>query len=314
MSAEGLSADTEAVLLLCGRFGGEGQAPAEPLSTNDYAALARWLNARSMRPADLLAAAGRAALDSVHEIALERPRIEFLLERGTAMALALERWSRAGLWVISRGDAAYPRALKRRLKHAAPPLLYGAGRQELLDQGGVAIVGSRDAIEPALEFTRLTAAACADEGMVVISGGARGVDTAAMQGAVEAGGQAVVVLPGELLKASLGRLNRGGLQQGRLTLVSPFAPEVGFHTGNAMGRNKYIYALADHALVIDCALGTGGTWAGALEALKAQWLPLHVRTPGHGAGNAALVEQGGLAFEFVPGAGEALRDHFGAGP
>jgi len=204
-----------------------------------------------MRPADLLAASGREALDSVHEIALERPRIEFLLERGTAMALALERWSRAGLWVISRADAAYPRALKRRLKHAAPPLLYGAGRPELLDLGGLAIVGSRDAGEAALEFTRQTAAACAEDGMVVLSGGARGVGMTAMQSALEAGGQAVGVLPGDVLKASLGRLNRGGLQQGRLTLVSPCAPEAGFDDGQAMAHNKYLYALADRAVVID---------------------------------------------------------------
>jgi aminoglycoside phosphotransferase (APT) family kinase protein len=35
------------------------------------------------------------------------------------------------------------------------------------------------------------------------------------------------------------------------------------------------------------------------------------QSPGHGPGNAALVDQGGLAFEFMPGTGEALRDHFG---
>ena len=65
------------------------------------------------------------------------------------MALALERWQRAGLWVISRGDAAFPKQLKRQLKHAAPPILYGAGSQDLLDMGGLAIIGSRDAsIQP----------------------------------------------------------------------------------------------------------------------------------------------------------------------
>jgi len=309
MSVQGLSADGEAVLLLCGRFGGERQEAFQPLSMRDWAVFAPWLNQRGMRPADLLSAAAHAQLDGVQEIELERPRIEFLLARGTAMALALERWSRAGLWVVSRGDAAYPKALKRRLKHAAPPLLYGAGRQDLLDRGGLAIVGSRDASEAALDFTRRIAAACAGEGMVVVSGGARGVDSAAMQGAVEAGGQAVGVLPNDLLKASVGRSNRAGLQDGRLVLVSPFPPEAGFLAGNAMARNKYIYALADRALVIDAALGSGGTWAGALEDLKENWVPLHVRTPGEGAGNAALVGQGGVAFDFVPGRGEALREY-----
>jgi predicted Rossmann fold nucleotide-binding protein DprA/Smf involved in DNA uptake len=310
MSHQALSADTEVVLLLCGRFGGERQEPYQPLSAREYGELAKWLNVRSLRPADLLTDAGKAQLQALHEARLERKRLQFLLERGTAMALALERWSRGGLWVISRGDAEFPKRLKRHLKHAAPPLLYGAGKKELLDMGGLAIIGSRDATEGALDFTREIAAKCAQEGMRVVSGGARGVDAAAMQGSTEAGGYTIGVLASDLLKTSVNRQNRQGLQEGRLVLVSPFYPEAAFNAGNAMGRNKYIYALADRALVIDSALGSGGTWEGALEDLSQQWVPLYVRTPGNGQGNAALVEKGGIPFTFVPGQGEALIDYF----
>lgn len=310
MSHQALSADTEVVLLLCGRFGGERQEPHQPLSAREYGELAKWLNVRSLRPADLLTDAGKAQLQALHEAKLERKRLDFLLERGTAMALALERWSRGGLWVISRGDAEFPKRLKRHLKHAAPPLLYGAGKKELLDMGGLAIIGSRDATEGALDFTREIAAKCAHEGMGVVSGGARGVDAAAMQGSTEAGGYTIGVLACDLLKTSVNRQNRQGLQEGRLVLVSPFYPEAAFNAGNAMGRNKYIYALADRALVIDSALGSGGTWEGALEDLSQQWVPLYVRTPGNGQGNAALVERGGIPFTFVPGQGEALVDYF----
>ena len=310
MSHQALSADTEVVLLLCGRFGGERQDPYQPLSAREYGQFAKWLNVRNLRPTDLMTDAGRKQLQTVHETKLERARIDFLLQRGTAMALALERWSRGGLWVISRGDTEFPKRLKRHLKHAAPPLLYGAGNKELLDVGGLAIIGSRDATEAALEFTREVAAACAREGMGVVSGGARGVDAAAMQGSTEAGGYTIGVLANDLLKTSVNRQNRLGLQEGRLVLVSPFYPEAGFNAGNAMGRNKYIYALADRALVIDSALGSGGTWEGALEALNQKWVPLYVRTPGNGPGNAALVEKGGVAFRFVTGKEESLIDFF----
>ena len=301
-----LSADTEVVLLLCGRFGGERQEPSPPLSAREYGDLAQWLNARSLRPADLLTEEGKAQLSALYEARLGPKRVDFLLGRGTAMALALERWSRSGLWVISRGDAEFPKRLKRHFRHAAPPLLYGAGRKELLDMGGLAIIGSRDASEAALNCTREVAAQCAREGMGVVSGGARGVDAVAMQGAIDAGGCAMGVLANDLLKASVNRQNRLGLQEGRLVLVSPFYPEAGFSAGQAMGRNKYIYALSDRALVVDSALGSGGTWAGALEALDQQWVPLYVRTPGNGPGNAALVEKGGIAF--APGEGASLRD------
>lgn len=310
MSHQALSSDTEVVLLLCGRFGGEKQEPHQPLSAREYGELAKWLKVRNLRPADLLTESGKGEFQSLHEAKLERKRVEFLLERGTAMALALERWSRGGIWVISRGDAEFPKRLRYHLKHTAPPLLYGAGKKELLDMGGLAIIGSRDATGGALEFTREVAARCAQEGIGVVSGGARGVDAAAMQGATEAGGYTIGVLAADLLKTSVNRQNRTGLQEGRLVLVSPFYPEAGFNAGNAMGRNKFIYALSDRALVIDSALGSGGTWEGALEVLAHQWVPLFVRTPGDGPGNAVLVEKGGIAFKFVPGKGEGLLEYF----
>lgn len=310
MSDSVLSADTEVVLLLCGRFGGERQEAFPPLPTRDYKELAKWLNDRGLRPADLLTDTGREALSEVHQAKLERKRVEFLLGRGTAMALALERWNRGGLWVISRGDAEFPKRLRRHLKHMTPPLLYGAGNKDLLDMGGLAIIGSRDATPGALDFTRDIASQCAREHIGVVSGGARGVDAAAMQGATESGGCTIGVLANDLLKASVNRQNRMGLQEGRLVLVSPFYPEAGFNAGNAMARNKYIYALADRALVIDSALGSGGTWEGALETLRQKWVPLYVRTPGHGPGNMVLVEKGGIPFTYQAGNSQSLTEIF----
>lgn len=310
MSQEALSADTEVVLLMCGRFGGEGQEPFKPLSAREYGEFAKWLKLRGLRPADLLSGPGREHLTHVHEAKLEQKRVDFLLARGTALALALERWSRGGLWVISRGDPEFPKRLKRHLKHLAPPLLYGAGNKSLLDRGGLAIIGSRNATEGALEFTRAIGAKCAAEGITVVSGGARGVDAAAMQGATEAGGMSIGVLASDLLKTSLNRQNRIGLQEGQLVLVSPFYPDAGFNAGNAMARNKYIYTLADQALVMDSALASGGTWAGALEDLVQGWVPLYVRIPGDGPGNAALVEKGAVAFTLPDESNETLSELF----
>jgi len=312
MSKHELSADTEVVLLLCGRFGGEKQEAFQPLSPREYGELAKWLNARGLRPSDLMNGAGRDQLSTIHEVRLERKRVEFLLGRGTALALALERWARGGLWVISRGDEEFPKRMKRQLKHAAPPLLYGAGDKALLEVGGLAIIGSRDASESALAYTQAIAAKCAKEGLAVVSGGARGVDAAAMQGVTEADGTCIGVLASDLLKACVNRQNRMGLQEGRMVLVSPFYPEAGFNAGNAMGRNRYIYTLADQALVIDSALRSGGTWEGAVENLKHGWVPLYVRTPGEGPGNAALVAEGAMPFTVSADSTEMLRDLFGS--
>ena len=79
-----------------------------------------------------------------------------------------------------------------------------------------------------------------------------------------------------------------------------------------MARNRYIYTLADQALVIDSALENGGTWAGAVENLKHKWVPLYVRTPGEGAGNAALVADGALPFTLTTDSTDTLIGLFGA--
>lgn len=307
---QALSPDTEVVLLLCGRFGGERQESFKPLSAREYGELAKWLKTKSIRPADLLNDSGKSAMADVSQAKLDPTRMGFLLGRGTALALALERWSRGGLWVISRADPEYPKRLKKHLKHVTPPLLYGAGDRNLLDVGGLAIIGSRDASETSLAFSREIATRCAHEGLGVVSGGARGIDSAAMQGATEAGGVTIGILANDLLKACLNRQNRMGLQDGNLVLISPFFPEAGFNAGNAMARNKYIYTMADQALVVDTAHGSGGTWAGATENIQHGWVPLYVRLETSSAGNTALVQQGGLAFDFEPKSGVSLRNFF----
>ncbi|HJX18867.1 MAG TPA: DNA-processing protein DprA [Acidiferrobacterales bacterium] len=310
-STASLSPDTEAILLLCGRFGSERGERHAPLTQKEYERLTKWLLECNLRPGDLLGGAVAGRLGALVHAGLEPARVESLIARGTALALALEKWQRSGLWVLSRSDAAYPRHLKKKLGQSAPPLLYGAGETSLLDAGGLAVVGSRNASEAALEFTRDVARACARDGLGVVSGGAKGVDVAAMQGASEAGGVVIGVLAADLLRASVNRQNRMGIQSGQLVLTSPFNPEAGFNAGNAMARNRYIYALADYALVVDSAEGEGGTWAGATENLRHAWTPLYVRTPGESPGNAALIAKGAQGFTCEISERASIREFLG---
>ena len=70
-----------------------------------------------------------------------------------------------------------------------------------------------------------------------------------------------------------------------------------------MGRNKLIYAFSDVAVVVSSAEGSGGTWTGAIEALKGGWVPVVVRSgPGVPPGNAALLARGAsaLAQDAIP--------------
>ncbi|EPV9210293.1 DNA-processing protein DprA, partial [Shigella sonnei] len=114
----------------------------------------------------------------------------------------------------------------------------------------------------------------------------------AMASALEAGGTAVGVLADSLLKTSTLVKWREGLIAGNLVLISPFYPEVRFTVGNAMARNKYIYCLAESAMVVRAGM-TGGTITGAMEALKHQWLPVQVKpNQDMQSANSRLVENG----------------------
>ena len=94
-----------------------------------------------------------------------------------------------------------------------------------------------------------------------------------MNGALDAGGGAVGVLPGRLAKESTSREHRNLLLDKRLLLVSPWDPHSGFNIGLAMQRNKVIYGLAHAALVVEATPNKGGTWSGACDVYGADQQP-----------------------------------------
>ena len=294
-----LDSQAQAIMLLTVAFGKTASALAKPLSTREWGRFAAWLREHDLQPSFLL----EGNLDDILaewrgvDDAVPLTRLAELLERGGALGLALEKWQRAGLWVMTRSDADYPGALKQRLKEQSPPVLFGCGNRRLLGQGGVAVVGSRNATEADLDTTRKLGAEVADQGQSVVSGGARGVDQAAMLGALEREGTAVGVLADSLLRSATSAMYRNYLTTSNLVIVSPYNPEAGFNVGNAMARNRCVYCLADQAVVISSDLDKGGTWQGATEALLAQWIPLWTMTGGHGSGNAELIRRGARPWE-----------------
>lgn len=289
-----LSHTAQATLLLTSFFSKAGSEQARPLTNKEWGRFALWLRDHNSTPADLLKTDPQALLQSWHDAKITHDRIVSLLNRGHSLALAVEKWQRAGLWVVTRSDKEYPVRLKQRLKTDSPPVLFGCGNKALLNSGGLAVVGSRSANEEDLQFTQRVGAKAASEGIAIVSGGARGVDETAMLGAIDQSGPVIGVMADSLLKAAPSAKWRKGLMDGNLVLVSPFYPEAGFSAGNAMARNKYIYCLADSSLVVHSGK-KGGTLNGAQENLKHGWVPLWVKPTDDddpAAANADLVNQG----------------------
>jgi len=293
-----LSPDTQAVLLLCASFEQKTHSGLRPLTVTQYNRLATWLREQELRPGDLLCPEGAERLRQSIDQIKEADQALVLLERGVAQAMAVENWSRQGLWVLSRSDVDYPNRFKDRLKQSSPPILFGSGNKELLARGGLAVIGSRHAQATALEFTREIGRRCAEEDIQVISGGAKGIDQEAMLAALAQDGKVVGILSDNLGRAVVSGKYRQAIREGRLVLISACIPEARFHIGHAMARNKLIYALSDWALVVSAETDKGGTWAGARENLKYNWVPLLVRdgtdVP---PSNKKLIQEGGCSLD-----------------
>lgn len=293
-----LSPNTQAILLLTAPLiAGRGTASSDLLSPGEYKRLARHLREIQRQPADLLSADAAEILRACQPV-IDESRLQKLLKRGFLLGQVIERWQTRAIWVVSRADAEYPRRLKARLREDAPAVLYGCGDMALLETGGLAVVGSRHVDDALIDYTMAVGQLAARAGRTLVSGGAKGIDQAAMRGALEAGGKVCGVLADSLEKTCMKREHRNLLLDGQLVLISPYDPSAGFNVGNAMQRNKLIYALADTSLVVSSDLNKGGTWAGAVEQLdKHKFIPVFVRSTGESStGLDGLRKKGALPW------------------
>jgi predicted Rossmann fold nucleotide-binding protein DprA/Smf involved in DNA uptake len=293
-----LSPNTQAILLLTAPLlAGGSPASSDLLTPGEYKRLARFLRDKQQQPADLLAPDPEELLVECQHL-IDSDRMRRLLNRGFLLTQAVERWGSRAIWIVSRADSEYPTRLKAHLKDNAPPILYGCGETTILDTGGLAVVGSRHVDEALLDYTEAIGRLAAKAKRTLISGAARGIDQAAMRGALEAGGNVAGVLADSLERAAMNREHRDLLMEGQLVLVSPYDPLAGFNVGHAMQRNKLIYALADAALVVSSDYEKGGTWAGAVEQLeKLSLVPVYVRSNGKtDRGLDALRHKGALPW------------------
>jgi predicted Rossmann fold nucleotide-binding protein DprA/Smf involved in DNA uptake len=163
----------------------------------------------------------------------------------------------------------YPSRWLEMLGQDAPPAVWRLGEpQSALPS--VSVVGSRE-IEPRIHRF---CAACAREavsmGCQVVSGGAVGCDTAALDAASAASGSTISILP-----YGLGQF-RGESPSGRV-LLSLSELDEPFSRKRAMERNLLIYAASPTTIVGAARYREGGTWHGAMEAIRRRITQLAVR-------------------------------------
>lgn len=204
-----------------------------------------------------------------------------------------------GYKIVPLNSPDYSATLKNHLKFKySPPVLYIKGNREILDHGSVAIVGSRHTGPASLEFTEARARIAAENGQVVVSGFAPGVDRLALDTALKSKGKSIIVLPQGITTFVSGfREYYQQIIEGDVLVLSTFHPNARWIAGLAMARNPIIYGLADEIYVADCQ-EKGGTWSGAMDGLR-KGRTIYVRAPAPGEKNALkmLIEKGAIPIE-----------------
>ena len=292
-----LTANTQVALLLTAPLiDGPSESSSELLTPSEYRRLCSILTKMNRQPGYLLETAEN--FPSELKTLVDDSRLKILLNRGFQLSQAMERWRSRAIWVVGHLDDHYPGRLTRHLRDHSPPIMYGSGNASLLDDGGLAVVGSRAVDEYLIDYTENIGRMAARIQKSIVSGGARGIDQAAMRGVLDAGGRAVGILSDSLERAVLAKEHRSLIYDEKLTLVSPYDPAASFNVGHAMQRNKLIYALSDLALVVNSDFEKGGTWAGAIEQLeKFHFVPVYVRSTGDlGKGLEMLKLRGARAW------------------
>lgn len=213
-------------------------------------------------------------------------------------AFLVENLLSQGYNIIPIASQDYSKTLKKNLGTISPTILLSKGNLNLLQEPAVAIVGSRNADTISLQFTSEIAKKSVSEGKVVVSGFAKGVDKMALDTALEAGGQSIIVLPQGITTFASGfKQYYKHILQGRLLVVSTFYPSAPWSAEFAMRRNPYIYGLADEIYVAQSD-DKGGTWSGVINGLRKK-RTIYVRKPNISEKNAniLLIQKGAIAVD-----------------
>jgi DNA processing protein len=241
------------------------------------------------------AATWRELVDAGVATALDRPP-----ERHDEQLAATRAWlaADAARAIVALGDPAYPTLL---LESADPPLLlYAQGDVALLDSAAIAVVGSRNPTAQGSDNARAFATHLAGTGLTVVSGLALGIDGAAHEGALAAGGKTVAVMgtgadriyPARH-RALAHRIAVHGLLLTEFEIGTPPLAE------NFPQRNRIIAGLARGTLVVEAALRSGSlsTARAAVEAGREVFaIPGSIHSP-QSRGCHALIKQGAKLVE-----------------
>jgi DNA processing protein len=242
-------------------------------------------------------------VEGLHKLdrrALDDPKHWLAVDREIELAI------RAKADIVTQSDRRYPALLKE--IYDPPIILYVKGRLPEDSEICIAVVGSREASWQGLKLSSDFARDMAASGAVIVSGLARGIDTAAHRGALEAKGVTVAVLGNGLSgvyppenKKLAGQITQAGAVVSEFTMDEPSKP------GNFPLRNRIISGLSRAVLVVEARQKSGSLYTvdAALENGREVYVLPGTAGSARTAGSNGLLKQGA---KLVTEPSEILKD------
>ncbi|MEM7044880.1 MAG: DNA-processing protein DprA [Pseudomonadota bacterium] len=253
----------------------------------------------------------RAAFEALPRISAETDGRERRCCRRDEAERELDGVAAAGAYLIAHGEPGYPRLLGE--IHDPPPLLTVRGDLEILHRQSIAIVGARNASANGRVLANQLAKGLAADGLIVISGLARGIDTAAHEGALAGGGPTAAVIAAGVdiaYPADNAELMEMIAETGAIVSERPLgsAPQA----RHFPRRNRLISGLSTGVVVVEAAPKSGSliTARMAIEQNRdVMAVPGSPLDPRH-RGTNQLLREGAILIESV----DDIRSALGSPP
>lgn len=229
------------------------------LASEDQIARLRLIRSDNIGPVtyfQLLARFGSAAaaIEAIPDLAARGGGRAPKLAPRAAVEREMERVEALGARYLFLGQGLYPPLLAE--LETAPPALIARGRLVLLEKPAIAMVGARNASAAACRFARQLAQALGDAGATVVSGLARGIDTAAHDGALDTGTIAVIAGGIDIFYPPENEARQCAIAE-RGLLIAEQPPGIEPRARHFPYRNRIIAGLAQGTVVVEAAPRSG---------------------------------------------------------
>lgn len=189
-------------------------------------------------------------------------RILNLLSREEQLERYLTLGQKRDCYPVTLATQGYPQRLRDALQLDAPGVLWAKGDVSLLNQLAVSVVGSRNLLSDNRTFAERVGKLAAARGYVLVSGNARGADSAAQNACLDHGGAVISIVPDKLMEYPVRK---------NVLYLSEEGFDTAFTSYRALSRNRLIHSFGVVTFVAQVGNGRGGTWDGTRKNLQHGW-------------------------------------------